>query len=209
MNITVFGANGNIGSRVVALLLEQNHNMTAFVHGSNLLPDHKNLTIIQGSIYEKGDVEGALKSAEAVISTLGSWGTPKKDVLSSAMQNIIPVMQQKNIDRIITLTGTDADASYDKKTLFHTLLRTALKIMAGKILVDGDAHLRQLEASNLSWTVLRSPVMNNKGKSTYTLTKKRPYIWQTINRDAVAQAIVDQLTTSGSIKKAPFIARQR
>ena len=75
MNILIFGANGNIGTRVVFSLLNDGHNVKAFVHGTSQLPEHELLTTITGDVRNADDVESALSGVDVVISTLGSWGT--------------------------------------------------------------------------------------------------------------------------------------
>jgi putative NADH-flavin reductase len=105
MKITVFGANGNVGRLVVENALHQGHEVIAFIHGDNPFKASDKLSVIKGDIYNQKDVEKALNGSQAVISTLGSWGTPNKNILSAGMKNIIPKMQDAGINRIISLTG--------------------------------------------------------------------------------------------------------
>lgn len=206
-HVTVYGANGKVGSLVVQALLERGHSVTAFVHRSNGLVASAKLRIVEGDIHDAAAVDSALEGSDAVISALGSWGTSMKDILSSGMSGIIPAMQRRGIKRIISVTGAEARAHGDTLSLLHRLAHLGANLIARKILVDGEAHIRQLEASDLDWTVIRSPVMNGKGSSRYHLTTKRPFPWQTINRQAVADAMVQQLNDSHYAKSAPFITR--
>ena len=208
MQITIFGANGRVGRLVVAEALERNYSVTAFVHGDMAFSKNKNLRVIQGDIYNQSDVRGVLADSEAVISTLGSWGTPKKDILSSGMQNIIPAMQSMGIRKIISLTGAGCKSAQDTNSLTQFFNRLPLLIVAPKVLDDAEKHIELLERSNLEWTIVRSPVMNDKGKADkFKLVNKCPLPWAKINRQSVAIAMLDALENISHANHAPFIVR--
>lgn len=205
MKLLVFGANGNVGSKVVKLALSRGHRVLAFVHGDSKLAPNKRLTILKGDIYDKDTVSKAVQQADAVISALGSWGTPNKDILTKGMEHIILAMERAGIRRIVSITGADARAKGDKNTFLHTLSRSILLLVNGKILIDGERHIELLEASNLDWTVVRSPIMNEKGKTGYKLTTNRPFPWQIVDRQAVAVALIDLIEARRATIRNIFI----
>ena len=205
MNITVFGASGHVGQLVVAELVKRGHTVTAFVHGRIPFEKSKQITVITGDVHSKKDVELALKNADAVISTLGSWGTKTKDIVSSAMTNIIPVMEHHNIKRIVTLTGAAIMIDGDKKDVLQSLAHVSFGIVAGKILRDGEDHIKQLQKTDLAWTTLRSPVMDDQNISSYLLNATPPKPWEKISRKAITKAIVDLIESEMFVQRAPFI----
>jgi putative NADH-flavin reductase len=206
MNILIFGANGNIGTRVVSRLLNDNHQITGFVHGESHLPKHDHLKVIIGDVRSVSDVSQALQGVDVVISTLGSWGTKSKDILSTGMQVIIPAMEKAGIQRIVSLTGSGVLLSTDTVAWYDRLNPLLLHVMAPKILLDGEKHIQELSSSNLDWTVVRSPVMKNDSSDTYTLSNTPALPWKRASRDAVAHAIVDLALSSDRLKQAPFLA---
>ena len=207
--ITVFGATGNIGSRVVQLLLKKKYRVVAFVHGEHSFEQSPNLKIVNGDIYNDADVAAALKGSKLVISALGSWGTQRKDVLSAGMFSIIPAMKKQGIRRIVTLTGADARIPDDKPSVLHKLTHAFFGAAAPKIMRDGEQHMRMLSKSGLDWTTLRSPVMNNTGQvGTYALRMTLPGVFETIHRDDVAAALVWLAETGEFTHKAPIIYRK-
>jgi len=208
MQITLFGASGKVGSLVLAGALEKGYRVVAFTHSKNLEINHPNLVTVQGDIYNNQSVTEAIKGSDVVISTLGSWGTPKKDILSSAMANIVPAMESMGIKRVISLTGAAAKTSTDKFRLIDNLNRSLLKLVSSKVLKDGEIHINLLEKSQLDWTIVRSPVMNNSGNpSKYKLIIKSSLPWQTINRKSVADAMIKLIDDQNFLKTAPFIVR--
>lgn len=207
MKMLVFGANGKVGNKVVMQLLLKGHLVTAFVHGASVLPEHQQLSVISGDIYDKNAVYEAVGCSEVIVSALGSWGTPRKDILTSGMKHIIPAMEAAGLRRIVSLTGADARAAGDPSTLIHTVSHSMLGLMAGKVLADGEKHIELLEQSSLNYTVIRSPVMNESGRAAFSLVNKRPYPWQTIHRDAVVMAMAQLAETDEYARETPFIYR--
>lgn len=207
MNVVVFGANGKVGRKVVANLLKDGHNVRAFIHSHSSIAPNPKLKFIEGDIHEPGDVESAVKGADAVISALGSWGTKSKDIVSSGTANIIPAMKKHGVKRVISVTGAGARDSTDKPSLIDKLSRPLLFIAAAKILRDGEDHIAQLRASGLDWTVVRSPVMRETGKTGYKLSSVSPLPWETINRNDVAKAMAQLATNENCAQIAPFIKR--
>lgn len=193
--LVIFGATGKVGRLTVQYALADGYTVTAFVHRHHDLPQDPHLRIVHGDIHQRRDIEKATKDADVILSALGSWGTAKKDILASAMANIIPVMQQHCILRIVSLTGAEARATGDKLSLVHRLSHLALGIIAAKVLHDGEKHIQLLEGSGLEWLVIRSPIMTSGDDESYQLSSDRPLPWQTIDRRAVARALVDQASS--------------
>lgn len=202
--ITVFGANGRVGRLVVEQLLKKGYDVTAFVH-SQKLGESSGLTQVQGDIYNRDDITLALKNSQAVISTLSSWGTPKKDILTVGMEHIVPAMQRLGLSRIVTLTGADARDSVDNPPVLNKLSRPFLKLIAPKILEDGENHIRILRNSNLDWTTLRSPIMRSWGPGGYHMDTHVPRPWETVHRDSVAKALIKLIEDNSNSKQSPYI----
>ncbi len=205
MNIAVFGASGNIGKRVTRLLLEQGHTVTALTHHTTSLPTHPDLKVVQGDIHNPADVETVLTGADVVVSTLGSWGTKEKDILTAAMRNIVPVMEVRGIKRIVSLTGAGVILPADQVAWYDRLNVALLGAIAPKILHDGENHAKILTGSQLDWTILRSPVMTDHAASSYILRLRPPLPWATVSREHVAQAIVGLIDSKEYYRAAPFI----
>jgi putative NADH-flavin reductase len=207
MQLTVFGASGKVGRQVVALALERGYSVRAFVHSHNPFEADERLEIVQSDVADPDAVKRAVQGSDAVISALGSWGTKQKNVVSSGMATIIPAMQAAGVKRLVTVTGSGAFWSGDKPSLIDKFNHFALGLGAAKILEDGEKHLELLEASDLDWTCVRSPVMTNRSQATYRLELRLPAVWATVPRAAVVRCLVDLATNQDFLRQAPVIYR--
>lgn len=210
MQVTVFGASGKIGKRVVQLLLDDGNDVVAFVHRSSLQVTHDRLRLVHGDIHNYDEVREALRGSSAVICTLSSWHASAKDVLSTAVAALILAMNELSIRRIISLTGSDAQADFDQPKSTQRIMHALFASIAPKIISDSEQHLRLLGASNLDWTVIRSPLMRNFGRAGVArLTMKAPPPWASVHRSDVAAAIIRVLHDNNYVHSAPFVHTRR
>ncbi|MDB5182517.1 MAG: NmrA family protein [Candidatus Saccharibacteria bacterium] len=207
MRITVLGASGNIGQRVTKLLLEHGHEVVAMVHSKDLPGlDSAKLHVIKGDVHNPGDINKAISGSDAVVSTLGSWGTKTKDIVAAATKNLIPAMQKAGINRFVSITGSGACLPGEAKPISLALTRLLLKTLQKPVLTDAEKHLRLLNESNLDWTALRSPVMTNKSLTSYVLRLKPFSPLANISRQAITIALVEVIEKNTFSKQAPFIS---
>lgn len=205
MQVTVFGASGKVGRLVVEELVSRGYEVTVFVHEHN--PFGGDVRAVKGDIHAAADVAKAVQGSDMVVSALGSWGTKHKDIVSAGTRNIIAAMERQGIKRLVTLTGSEARDPTDKTGLFQKASHLAASLLVSKIVRDGEEHIRLLRASQLDWTVIRSPIMNNLGHKGYKLEASWLSHLRTINRQAVAQAMVDQLNDTSYFRQSPIIQR--
>lgn len=207
MRITILGASGKVGFRLTKLLLEHDHEVNALVHNKDLPGlESSKLHIIKGNIHNKTDIEKALTGSTVVVSTLGSWGTKTKDIVSSATKNLIPAMQAASIKRFVSVTGGAAHLPHETESISRKITRLMLGLVAKPILADAEEHLRLLSKSALEWTALRCPVMTNKQSTSYKLSLIPPSPLANISRQAVVLALLETIEKDNFNKQAPFIS---
>ena len=205
MTITIFGASGKVGRLVVEQLLQNGHKVTIFVHSNSPFDASDQVRVVKGDVHDSTAVSEAVRGSDAVISTLGSWHTPTKDILSAAMKSVIPAMENEGSTRIITLTGSGAWAPDEHISFGNRVQHGVFTLVAGKIIQDSEEHLRLLAKSGLDWTCVRAPVMKAGPATEYTLTTDLPKPWEIIPRATVAKAIVDLVADDHFSQRAPHL----
>lgn len=153
MHLTVFGATGQVGKRIVQQALNRDYTVTAFGRNVESLIDHDNrnekLIAIKGYILDQKDIAKALIKTDAVISVLGGSFDGNDKSRSLGMKNIIVQMKEKNIKRIVALGGMGVLNADDEHFLID------MPNYPEEFIPVGKEHLKayeQLNASGLDWT---------------------------------------------------------
>jgi putative NADH-flavin reductase len=150
MNVTLFGATGNAGGRILKELLARGHRVTAVVRDPAKLPQQAGLMIRKGDLSDVTLVAEAVKGTEAVISAYGP-GLSSPQNLVDATRTTVAALKQAGVQRLLMVGGAGS-----------------LEVAPGVQLVDSGylpaewkpialAHREALEilkASDLDWTSL-------------------------------------------------------
>lgn len=154
MKIAVFGATGGTGRHLVALAIKAGHEVTAVTRNPVALEAQKGLTVVTGSADDPGSLESAIAGQDAVLCALGGrpWRRHER-VCSTAVGNIIPLMEKYGARRIVAISTFGAGDTRLQAGWF------ARNLLLGGILrsevADKEAMEAQLANSNLDWTVVR------------------------------------------------------
>src|SRR5215213_9335189 len=112
MKVSLFGATGQTGRRVLARLLAGGHDVRVLVRNAERLDMDARAQLAPGAIVE-GDardadaVSDALRGAEVVISTLGMSNHREAGTdLSDAVRTIVGTMPAAGADRIVAVAST-------------------------------------------------------------------------------------------------------
>ncbi len=162
MKLVIFGATGLVGKELVKQALFDGHTVKAF--GRNVftegLPDDKNLELVQGALFDEGEVYKAIKGSDAVLSVIGGTVDGADKTRSLGMKNIVKQMEKAAVKRIVALGGMGVlDADNGK------LLMEQEDFPAEYYAVSAE-HLKALgflQQSNLDWTFVCPPMINAGG----------------------------------------------
>ena len=166
MHLAVFGATGRTGREVVTQALAADHTVTAFVRDRGKLAvqqdlSNERLRVVVGDVRDYEAVARAVEGADAVISCLAP--VPKEGMVQTeGTRNIARAMTSHGVERIVSETGAGVDVPGDpERSLGGKLMRGVMKLVAGKILADGEGHAEVLRRSDLDYAVVRPPRLTN------------------------------------------------
>ena len=107
MKLIIFGATGMVGKQLVKQALFNGHQVKAF--GRNVftedLPKDDKLELVQGALFDEGQVYKAIKGCDAVLSSLGGGGNDTDKTRSLGMKNIVLQMKKATVNRIVAVGG--------------------------------------------------------------------------------------------------------
>lgn len=109
MLLTVFGATGQVGKRIVRYALAKGHTVKAFGRNVNDLIDEDlrsdKLEAIKGSVFDEDEVYSAVEGSDAILSALGGAFTGEDKTRSLGLKTIASQMIKADVKRLIAVGG--------------------------------------------------------------------------------------------------------
>jgi putative NADH-flavin reductase len=159
MNVTVFGATGNIGSLIVERLLDRRHEVTAYVRNTSKVPAQwsDRVRVVVGEITDAAAIDRAVAGADAVISALGpSMDRKAKGLpLVEGTGHIVAAMQRHGVRRYVG-NGTPSVLDPREKPTWQTRLSTFMaKTFLRRAYDEMLGMSKTVMDAGLDWTIVR------------------------------------------------------
>ena len=206
MKIAVIAANGRAGQAFVQVALAAGHSVQAGVFGKSYLKPHSRLTVVACDATNEADLKNLINGQEAVASFIGHTKASAPNVQTQAIRKVVKVMQELDVQRLVSLTGTGVRSPGDKITLVDRLLNLIVSIIDPTRVKDGRDHVTVLQQSPLEWTVIRVLKLQKITPRPFMLREHGPTKW-CVGREEVAQAVLQVLEQHSFIKQAPIIGK--
>ena len=151
MKIIVFGATGLIGKEIVKQALYNGNTVKAF--GRNIftaaLPEDDKLELLQGVLFDEGEVRNAITECDAVLSAIGGTYDGADKTRSLGIKNIVKQMEKVGVKRIVALGGMGVLDGENGKMVMEQ------EDFPAEYFAVTQEHKKAyefLKASNLDWT---------------------------------------------------------
>ncbi|MBP6882542.1 MAG: NAD(P)H-binding protein [Candidatus Levybacteria bacterium] len=205
--ILLLGATGHLGKVLTKILLKEGFQVVALVRSSSKVTiSDEHLKVITGDVTNSSDLNGALENIDVVISTLGHGFRTPYPIQEKALSVLIPLMEKKRVNRFITITGAGLAVKGDPKSFLGTISSILFPLIDPYRISDAKAQQLILEKSNIDWTVVRTPIHNNRTVQKLNhVGLQQPMPWQTISRAAISIFMASCIKDSTYIGKAPII----
>lgn len=163
MILTIFGATGMAGSRLLKQALAKGHTVKAFGRNVSNLIDadlaQDRFEAIKGYVFEEEDVLKAIKGSDAILSALGGDFTGKDKTRSLGLKNIVQQMHKANVDRIIALGGFGILNASEERLIIELPTYPSQYLPVGKEHLEAYNYLKD---TDLKWTFVCSPDINDE-----------------------------------------------
>lgn len=208
MKVTVFGATGRTGQRVVEQALERGHEVTAFARSPQKLKAYgERIAIVEGDVQEAGAVQEAVAGADAVISVLGPTANTPDYQVTQGTRHIIAAMKQHGVDRLIVSAGAGVGDPRDEPRLFNKAINLLLKLFSRHVYEDMKRTVAAVRDSDVDWTVVRVPMLTDDApREEVRVGYVGKGIGARITRAEMASFILDQLEDDAYLHQAPAIS---
>jgi uncharacterized protein len=206
MRLTIFGATGRVGRRLLEYAARDGHAVRALVRDPAKLPAGLGGQTVPGDVTDPAAVLQALEGAEIVLSALGGAGLQHPGtILSSGMRNIVSGMKRLGTRRVLAVAGGGIlDSPLGG-------LRSERPEFPAIFQATNREHLGTWEAlkeSTLDWTLVCCPdlVDGELTRSYRVAADLMPEGGRTISCEDVAQFMLQQMTLTPYIRRRVGIA---
>lgn len=159
MNVTVFGATGGVGSKVVDELRSRGHSVTAYVRNPDKVPASwgSDVNVVAGELSDAAAIDRAVQGADAVVSALGpsldrkATGLP----LVEGTRNIVAAMQKHGVRRYVGNATPSVLDPREKPTWQTRLAAVMAKTFLRRAYDELVGMSNIVMSSGLDWTIVR------------------------------------------------------
>jgi putative NADH-flavin reductase len=211
MRVTIFGATGATGRRLVEQALDAGHHVTAVVRDPAGLPvRHDRLAVVVADALDPAAIRPAVAGADAVLSALGPRPPRNRSsIISAGTASILDAMRAAGTSRLVVVSAApvasdDRGATLPYRLLAAPLLRALLRGLYADMASMEEATRR----SGMDWTILRPPRLTD-GPRTGTWRQARDTNLRRgnrISRADLAAAILASLDDPDTVKATIAIA---
>jgi putative NADH-flavin reductase len=163
MQLTVFGATGGTGTRLVELALANGHQVTAVVRDPSRLavPAQPRLQVVTADIMNPASILPAVKGADAVLTVVGPRGTGPTTVIADSVRSISAAMHEAGARRLLALSGSIAADDGESFYLRYLVKPVARRTFLRHVCADMRHAEAAIEATDLDWTIIRPPALTD------------------------------------------------
>jgi putative NADH-flavin reductase len=161
MKLVVLGATGGTGLEIVKQAIERGHSVTALVRSPDRLADFRDrITIRQGDLLDRGELEKAIIGHDAVVSGFGPRVPVAKadaNLLQRFATALTDAMPRAGVRRVVV----ESVAFLFKDSIVPPTYILGRLLFPG-IVADSSAMEGVFEKSGLDWTMVRPPQLTDK-----------------------------------------------
>jgi putative NADH-flavin reductase len=211
MNVTLFGATGNLGRECLEQCLQAGHAVTVLVRSPDKLPAtlRQQITVIQGDGLVLDDVARALpRGTDAVLFAVGvDEKTSPQDLCTDVTRHILVAMRRQQIPRLVWCGGGSNFRPEDVITFGARFVRWFSETFLRHRHTDKEHQLRLLDDNtDVCWIGVR-PLQMKSGprKCEYRLGYNAFSGLSSISFADCAHAMVGMLEDDTWLGKVPII----
>jgi putative NADH-flavin reductase len=211
VKVTVFGATGKIGALVLRRLLDDGHEVTAFVRSPRKLGiAAAAVDVVAAELTDEDAIREAVEGADAVISALGPpidpfvRGTP----LTDGTRRIVAAMHECGVRRLVALATVSVPDPRDRPRLLDRLVPIGIGLLIPGALREVQGIGEVVSTSELDWTVARifAPIDVPANHTLRAGFLGRDPVGVEMSRADIADFLVDQISSEDFVGAAPAIS---
>lgn len=202
MKLVVLGATGGTGVEIVRQAIARGHAVTALVRTPDRLkPFRDRITVAQGDLLNRVDLERVLRGQDAVVSAFGPrppLAKAEEHLLEQFARALTSAMLQTSVTRVVV----ESVAFLFKDSIFPPAYLLG-RLFFSRTVADASAMERVFAETELEWTMVRPPELTDKPfRGSYRVREGHlPFLGLKISRADVADFMIQAAENHSSIRK--------
>jgi NAD(P)-dependent dehydrogenase (short-subunit alcohol dehydrogenase family) len=207
MKLAIFGGTGKTGRHLIQQALEAGHEVVALARTPSALDiQHPKLTLIQGDVRDASRIEEVVQGADAILSVLGPRSNKPEFAISAGIEHILNAMQRHHVRRLILTVGAGVRRPEDRPKFVDRLFGVLLRLISKNVVADMEQVVAKVMASDRDWTVVRVPMLTDQPLPGSLKVGYVGDIGPRLARADLAAFMLQQLTDTTYLHKAPAIS---
>ncbi|MBW4721688.1 NAD(P)-dependent oxidoreductase [Saccharothrix obliqua] len=150
MKVTVFGATGGTGTRVVARAQAAGHDVVAVVRTANGRD-------VVADVLDPDSIGPVIAGSDAVVTAIGARGRGPTTVQTDTTASIVEAMKAHGVRRLVVVSNSGMVVDEHDDALSRYVVKPILRRVFKHPWADMADMERVVRASGLEWTIVRPP----------------------------------------------------
>ena len=206
VRVTVFGATGGIGQRIIERALAEGHEVHALVRDPTKVVA-PGVSITVGDLTDGHAIARAVEGSGAVIWAVGASRNQLDQVtlFETGARNLVAAMNLHGVRRLVALSGAGITVDGERKPLRGRLMSAFVGLIVRHVVESKRREYVVFRDSGLDWTLVRPPRVL-EGGPTGQCVSGDALVGAKVTQGDLAEFMVGQLADRSYIRAAPYVS---
>jgi putative NADH-flavin reductase len=212
MKLAILGATGYVGKAVVRHAIDLDHQVKVLARTPEKLGElQSKVDVIQGALQDQKSIEMVLQGCDAVINASGGVKEPNQyEVFLQATRILMEAMKKEGVKKLVSINGAAIIFPNEqvefKRKIMSFIVGTFFKPMKEAKLAEMSVLFENMD---MDWVSVRATQIVDQPGTGRILANDQKMLGMRIMLPDLAKFMVEQVSNSEWIHKAPMIATEK